>query len=144
MSNLIFSKLKIEDIDDNYIKILSLVGKNESYDLTKIRNVYSIIENDPNTEIWVIKDNQKIISTGTLLLEKKLYRNCQTVGHIEDICVSSDVQGKGIGKMMIDYLIEIAKSKNCYKVILDCGEHLKKFYEKCGMESKNIQMSIYF
>lgn len=140
-----FSRLKVEEIDDSYIKLLSLVGKNDNYDLSLIKNTYmNMIENNPSTEIWVIKDNNKIVATGTLLIEQKLYRNCKNVGHIEDICVTSDHQGKGIGKMMIDHLIDIGKQKNCYKIILDCGENVKQFYERCGMESKNIQMSMYF
>jgi glucosamine-phosphate N-acetyltransferase len=56
------------------------------------------------------------------------------VGHIEDVVVDKKFQGKKIGEKIIRYLLDFAKSKGCYKTILDCVDDVKPFYEKLGFK----------
>ena len=41
---------------------------------------------------------------------------------------------------VINALIQHARDVGCYKVILDCSEQNIAFYEKCGLERKEVQM----
>ena len=43
-------------------------------------------------------DNQRIVGTGTLLIERKVIHSCGLVGHIEDVVVHSDYRGLSLGK----------------------------------------------
>lgn len=141
-----FARLLESDIDQSYIDLLAQIGKfDASQTLDHVRRIYQTVQNDPNLQIWVFRDpqNLKIVATGTVLIEQKLYRNGQRVGHIEDICVDSSVHGQGIGRQMVTKLVEIAKSNQCYKVILDCAADKEKFYEKCGFSHNNSQMALY-
>lgn len=97
-----------------------------------------------NHKIFVIVDNFCIIATGTIIIEQKLIHNMGKVGHIEDIVVSEEYRGKKIGSIIINKLVEVATDFGCYKIILDCAEDKRIFYEKLGFETKNIQMSKYF
>lgn len=45
---------------------------------------------------------------------------------------------------IIEQLKAIAIKQKCYKIILDCGENNIPFYEKCGFNRKEIQMTLYF
>jgi glucosamine-phosphate N-acetyltransferase len=47
------------------------------------------------------------------------------VGHIEDIAVNSNQQGKKLGLRIIQALKFIGAKRGCYKVILDCSEKVK-------------------
>ena len=85
-----------------------------------------------------------IIASGTIIIEPKIIRGGQNVGHIEDIVVKNNFRGKGISKAILDMLKSIAREKNCYKIILDCSESLKTFYNKCEFEEKGVQMGIHF
>jgi hypothetical protein len=67
-------------------------------------------------------------------------RNLGCVGHIEDISVAKDQQGKKLGLRIIQALDAIAQEKGCYKAILDCSEHNRPFYEKCGYKLAGVQM----
>ena len=35
----------------------------------------------------------------------------------------------GLGKKLIETLLEIGKEKKCYKIILDCSDNVKSFYD---------------
>ena len=96
------------------------------------------------TEIYVLKEGDYIIGCATLIIERKMIHNFNSVGHIEDVFIRQQFRNKGYGKILISKLNEIALKNNCYKVILDCKEELREFYLKCGFENKNIQMSKYF
>lgn len=77
-------------------------------------------------------------------MERKFIHECGLCGHIEDICTSENVRGKGMGKWMILQLIQLAKSQKAYKVLLSCQEKNIGFYEKCGLTPKSTTMSVYF
>ncbi|GMH28722.1 hypothetical protein Nepgr_030565 [Nepenthes gracilis] len=96
--------------------------------------------------IYVIEDDDsgKIIATGTLFIEKKFIRSCGKAGHIEDVVVDSGSRGMHLGKKIIGFLTEHARSMGCYKVTLDCKEENREFYEKCGLEQRGVQMVKYF
>lgn len=94
-------------------------------------------------QVWVIEEKGKIIGSGTLLIEKKIIHKMGRVGHIEDIVIDREYRGKRLGEMMIRHLTEKSKEMGCYKVILDCEESKKGFYEKCGYYQKGYQMAYY-
>lgn len=93
--------------------------------------------------IFVIEEENKIIATITILIEEKLLRNISKVGHIEDVVVDSNYRKFGLGKKLIKKIVEYCKEKSCYKIILNCSEHNKGFYEKCDFENKEIEMVMY-
>lgn len=84
--------------------------------------------------------NGRLVGIATLLLERKLIHGASKVGHIEDVAVDASQRGKGLGKVLISHLIEIAASKGCYKVILDCSEENVGFYQHCGMTRCGVEM----
>ncbi|KAF9173033.1 Glucosamine-phosphate N-acetyltransferase-like protein [Mortierella sp. AD011] len=85
----------------------------------------------------------KIVAAGTVLVERKFIHELGLVGHIEDIAVSADQQGKKLGLRIIETLKAIGQQAGCYKVILDCSEKNVPFYEKCGFERKGVEMGWY-
>ena len=138
----IITSQNIDDIKNNYIKLLSqlsIVNNIPSTDFQKyIDDIYK------NGIIYIaILNNIKIIASGTIFLEQKIIRNYKMVGHIEDIVVDKDYRGFGISSAIINKLTEYGFENNSYKIILDCEENIKKVYEKCGFIQKSIQMSNY-
>lgn len=64
----------------------------------------------------------KIIGVGTLFIERKFLRGLARAGHIEDIAVDKQQQGKKVGLRIINALTYISESIGCYKTILNCSE----------------------
>ncbi|EPR78795.1 Glucosamine 6-phosphate N-acetyltransferase [Spraguea lophii 42_110] len=96
-------------------------------------------------EIYIIvaEENNVVVGAGTVFFEPKFIRNLGTKAYIEDIVVRGKYRGRGIGKKIIEKLVEYAKSNNVYKIVLCCDENKVKFYEKCGFERKGVEMVMY-
>ncbi len=55
--------------------------------------------------------------------------------YLEDLFVKPEYRGKGIGKQLLNELIEIAKEKNCGRIewaVLDWNEPAIQFYQNLG------------
>jgi len=96
--------------------------------------IFDKISKDPNYVIYVAEYNGEIIGATTLLIEQKFIHNGGKVGHIEDVVVRKEHQGKGVGKKIVNALLKYAKKKGCYKTILDCSDELIPFYESIGFK----------
>ncbi|KAF7907870.1 uncharacterized protein EAE98_011251 [Botrytis deweyae] len=94
--------------------------------------------------LLVIEDQGKVVATGALIVERKFIHNLGLVGHIEDIAVAKDQQGKKLGLKMIQALDFIAEKIGCYKSILDCSEANEGFYVKCGFKRAGLEMAHYY
>ena len=96
-----------------------------------------------NHHIVVIEYESKIIGSGTLLIEDKMtYGGCK-MGHIENILVDLNMRGKKIGSMIVNYLTNIAKQYNCYRIDLTCVHDLENFYVSNGFINKNISLTMF-
>ena len=80
-----------------------------------------------------------VVGYGSIFIEKKIRGG--KMGHIEDIAVHPDFHKKGIGKLLINALYQIAQEEKCYKVSLVCKEHNLSFYQKCDFEIDGISLS---
>lgn len=98
------------------------------------------------SEIWLAIDEstKNIIGTGTIIYEYKFIHNGGIVAHIEDLIIHEKYKGNGYGKAIMEYLKEKARTKNCYKIILNCSKNTQKFYEKNGFSNQNLEMEFRF
>ncbi|KAF5631356.1 glucosamine-phosphate n-acetyltransferase [Fusarium tjaetaba] len=98
--------------------------------------------------IIIIEDTSRgdkpVVGTGALITERKFIHSLGAVGHIEDIAVAKDQQGKKLGLRIIQALDHIAEQVGCYKSILDCSEANEGFYVKCGFRRAGLQMAHYY
>ena len=85
----------------------------------------------------------ELVATGTVFLEPKFLRNLATAAHIEDIAVDKSMQGKGLGKVLIEALTTLSENAGAYKTLLDCSDDNVPFYTKCGYETKGVYMAKY-
>jgi len=83
-------------------------------------------------QTYVALVNDRVVGTASLLIEPKFIHNGGLVGHVEDVAVHPDQQGLGLGKLLVDKLIDECREAGCYKIILDCEESLVAFYERRG------------
>lgn len=151
------------------LRVLTTVGEvtddkwNERYDWISTRN-------DEYYLLVVCDEADRIVGTGSLIVERKFIHSLGLVGHIEDIAVEKGQQGKKLGLRIIQALDYVAANVGCYKVcvflsfllpslptcaictlmlidnksILDCSEANEGFYVKCGFKRAGLEMAHYY
>jgi GNAT superfamily N-acetyltransferase len=101
------------------LRVLTTVGEvnAESWDKR-----YDWMESRPG-EYYILcvvdtsrEEASSIVGTGTVFVERKFIHELGSVGHIEDIAVAKDQQGKKLGLRIIQALDFVAESVGCYKV----------------------------
>ena len=73
--------------------------------------------------VVVSRETDQIVASGGVFVERKFLRGLGRVGHIEDIAVAREMQGKKLGLRMIQALTQISEDVGCYKTILNCNEN---------------------
>jgi len=68
--------------------------------------------------------DEPLLACGTLLLERKLVHACGCCGHVEDVVVDSAARGRGVGKLLLSSLVDVARSHGCYKARLNDAQSL--------------------
>lgn len=136
-------KIELNDYNKGYLDVVSQLSIVNSDDITFEKFINYIDTLHDKHMIYVIEKENHIISTITIIIEDKIIHTMGRVMHIEDVVVDKNYRGEGLGKMLLDYVISIAEREKCYKIILNCSEENRGFYEKCDFTHKNIQMSHY-
>ena len=140
MSDIKIREIAEEDIEKGFLKSLDSLKKASELDKEVAKDILKKIISDQNHIIHVAEDNGKIVGSTTLLIEQKFIHKGGYVGHIEDVVVSKEFEGRGIGIKLVTSLLEIANIRNCYKTILDCKDELIPFYERIGFKQESKQM----
>lgn len=90
---------------------------------------------NPYTHLIVVEANQQLVASCMLGLIPTLTNGARPVALIEHVITTNACRGKGIGNKMLRFAIELAWSKDCYKVMLLSGVQrieAHRVYEKLG------------
>lgn len=152
MKKINIRRMKLEDFEG----VHKLVEQVHLLHLNKRKDIY-INSNPLKYEDFIkIKDNVKsfsfvaelgeeivgeVIATMKEIKEKNIFRH-RVILFIEDICVDKNYKRKGIGRLLFNKIIKIAKENNIDSIELNVwsfNSDAIKFYENMGMTPKNIK-----
>jgi glucosamine-phosphate N-acetyltransferase len=140
MTEPIIRELLEEDLQKGFLKTLDTLRQTSSINQEKALEILKEIKANPKHIIIIAELNGEIIGTTTLLIEPKFIHEGGIVGHIEDVVVKKEFQGRKIGQKIIKYVLQIAKNHGCYKTILDCSDDVKSFYEEMGFKQHSNEL----
>ena len=125
-------KITIRDVnsdDFDSIKLLQKTLNNYTIDYDKEEFV-NRLQRIKNTDIIKLAEiENKVVGMAKLNIETKFTEN---VGKIEDVVVLAEYRGNNISNMIIKELIQEAKNKKCYKIVLSCKDKYTTTYQKSG------------
>jgi len=134
MVDITIRELEEKDLFNGFLESMDSLKLASNLDIEKAKEIFEKISTNSNHFVYVAILDGRVIGSTTMLIEPKFIHVGGNVAHIEDVVVSKDYQGKGIGEMLMRSLLELAKDNNCYKTILDCTDEVKPFYEKIGFK----------
>ena len=132
--NIIESDMKEVSILLNQLKEMDLSSINYNDAWNRF-----ISNSSSNSIVGIFED--KVVAYGSIVVENKI--RGEVAGHIKDIVVDDRVRGKMLGVKLVKELVEIGKSKGCYRITLFCDKKLIQFYERNGFEVNNVMMKTY-
>jgi N-acetylglutamate synthase-like GNAT family acetyltransferase len=106
---------------------------------------------DSNKAILVAEHEKKIVGMLSVIYLQRL-NHTKLEMYIPELVVTERLRYFGIGKKLVDYCIELAKKKKCYRIRLESGNQRKeshKFYKSIGFDqsaltfTKNIVIMIF-
>jgi len=134
MTEIKIRKLQKKDLFNGFLHSLDALRNTSNMSPRKAQAVFDKISNNPNETIYVAIMDSKIIGAASIIIEQKFIHNGGKVGHIEDVVVAKEFQGKGVGQKVVQSLLNHAQKQGCYKTILDCTDDLIPFYKKIGFK----------
>ena len=140
MEEVTIRELKEDDIQKGFLKTLDTLRQTSSITQEKALEIFKEIKINPKHIIIIAELNGEIIGTTTLLVEPKFIHQGGKVGHIEDVVVRKEFQGRKIGQKIVKFVLQIAKNQGCYKTILDCSDDVKSFYEEIGFKQHSNEL----
>ena len=86
-------------------------------------------DEDQSDHVMVINSE-----TNEIVGVARMQTNTPTQGQVRCVAVAPHVQGRGVGKLLMQYLENLAQQKGIKEIILDARENAVKFYISIGYE----------
>ena len=119
--NLLYDLDRPRPLDDDEVKIF----KNKISDYL-----------DSQKNIIIAQQDKRIVGVASIIYLQRLNR-VKTEMYIPELIITEKLRCLGIGKKLVQYCMELAKKKNCYRIRLESGNHRAeshKFYKYIGFE----------
>jgi len=105
-----------------------------------------LIEDDSKPIFVAVDAAEEVLGYAFCVFQQHINNNILTdikTLYIDDLCVDEEKRGMHIGKNLYDFVVEYAKSEDCYNLTLNvwsCNVNAMKFYEKCGLVPQKVGM----
>ena len=142
--------IKLKNIEAKYMKeLIDLLQDISNFkpNNSEYKSIYDsfIAQNDVIGVVALVKhnkfSNERVVGFGSLHMSKRIRGG--VIGFIEDVAVNENFRKKGIGELIIKELMDKAREKKCFKLVLQCKEVTKTFYQKIGFTQSGNSMSIF-
>jgi GNAT superfamily N-acetyltransferase len=111
------------------------VGRGEPMRLEDAQEHFVALMNDPRHTIYVAHLDDRVVGTFALIFIGGLPHGARDSCIVEDVVVSQELQGQGVGRFMMRFAMNECAQRSCYKMVL--SSHLvraeaHRFYEGLG------------
>jgi GNAT superfamily N-acetyltransferase len=126
---------------------LKWIDQNDNVNWDELSNLYKIapLGNKKPSDLKTVFSNSMfkcfVYSDKTLIGVGRALADGIDCSYICDVAIHPDYQSKGIGKDIVNKLIELSKGHN--KIILYSNPGKEEFYSKLGFDRMNTAMAIF-
>ena len=118
-----------------YLYHLTANPPEEPQNMALWREMLARFNENPLYHILTGEADGRIVSSVTLVIVENLTHNTRPYALIENVVTHAEHRGRRYATELMNRAGEIAKARNCYKIMLLTGskqESTLRFYENCG------------
>lgn len=115
--------------------------------LTDYEEVFTKIEADPSHSLFVAEIDGDVVGSADLIISPNLSHRALPYAIVENVIVVESMRRKGIGRKLIQHMIDLARQNRCYKISLSSNKkrtNAHNLYQSLGFEPYGIGFRIYF
>jgi len=104
-------------------------------DMEMVGRLWAQIIADKNHHIVIVEKESKIVSSCVMVIILNLTHGQRPYALVENVITDETYRKTGLATACLEYAKEIAKTENCYKIMLLTGskeESTLRFYERAG------------
>jgi GNAT superfamily N-acetyltransferase len=127
------------------LELLKGMDDESEMDMDEALQIWDSIKKYPYYKIIVVEDECRIIGTYSLIIIDNLGHRGAGLAVVESVIVEKSCRGKGVGKLMMNHAMELAKAERCYKLMLSSNKkriEAHKFYQRLGFNQHGISFAI--
>ena len=101
---------------------------------------------DPNSQLFVLEDGGAIVGTYALYVMPNLSHGGRPFAIVENVVVDGTLRGRGLGRLLMDHAVGLARAAGCYKVALTSNNKrapAHAFYASLGFEQSHQGFTMY-
>jgi len=98
---------------------------------------FAALKRASSLRLFVAVIDGSIVGTYELMVMDNMAKAGKRSGVVEDVAVSPDHQGQGVGRAMMVHALEECRKSGCYKLMLSSNlkrEEAHRFYEALGFK----------
>jgi GNAT superfamily N-acetyltransferase len=107
---------------------------------------FAEIDGDPNNMIYVAEDDGRVIGCLQVTFIANLSFKGGRRALVEAVRVADSHQGQGLGKRLMEYVIDLARQRGCRLVQLTSNKDRAdavRFYEQLGFQPSHVGFKLY-
>jgi ribosomal protein S18 acetylase RimI-like enzyme len=131
-------KFNLKDME-NVVNLLQSVSA-YSPESSQMTNIADKFLKTGNCYACVAEHNGLTVGIGSIFIIYRIRGGSAAI--IEDVATHEKHRNKGIGKLIVEKLLNYAQSKKCFKVTLVTSEKNINFYKKIGFEEDFRSMKV--
>jgi GNAT superfamily N-acetyltransferase len=144
-SQLVLRPAQLEDLPAVLGLICLLESDGRVLDAVSAQQIFARFQSYPNYTLYVASIGSEIIGTFALLIMDNLAHLGAPSAILEDMVVKTSYQGKGVGRAMITFALQVCRSAGCYKLVLSSSlrrEDAHRFYQKLGFKQYGLCFAV--
>jgi ribosomal protein S18 acetylase RimI-like enzyme len=115
-------------------------------DLASAQQVFAEFARHPSYRLFVAcGDQAQVLGSYALLIMPNLAHRGTPSAVVEDVVVSPQHQGQGIGRQMMSHAVQLTREAGCYKLALSSNAKRASahaFYESLGFRKHGVSFSV--
>ena len=129
-------KADYQMIKDLVKELFDTLGIKDGMDEDLAQDKFEDILSEPKVMVIVAEVNDRVIGYLTINFNKS-FLDAGDSAVIDELMVTEKERGKGVGRLLVEYAIEISKHSGCSEVGVSTefgNMNAQKFYDKCGFK----------